>query len=135
MTHEEILKNYILKRYHSLREFAKVADIPYTTLVTILKRGINNSSVGNIIRICKTLNISADALANGIIEYKFNDNQTSTTTDIRDIVNTAKSNISEAITLTIDGKTIDIEQVEPIIDALDISYEMVKRKTTKEVNQ
>ena len=67
MTIEEKLKNLILERYHSIREFAIYIDMPYTTLDSIFKRGIGNSSVTNIVKICKALHISTDALADGEI--------------------------------------------------------------------
>lgn len=67
MTTEEKLKDLILSRYKSIREFTLEIDFPYTTLDSIFKRGINNSSVSNVIKICKALHISADALAKGEI--------------------------------------------------------------------
>lgn len=67
MTIEEKLKDYILSRYNSVREFTIRAEIPYTTLDSIFKRGIGNSSVNNVIKICRALNISADELADGNI--------------------------------------------------------------------
>lgn len=67
MTIEEKLKNYILTKHKSIREFVKCTGLPYSTVDGILKRGIANSSIGNILIICKTLQISADELANGKI--------------------------------------------------------------------
>ena len=67
MSIESKLKDMILERYHSIREFSNTVDMPYTTIDSILKRGIANSSVSNIITICKALQISADALADGEI--------------------------------------------------------------------
>lgn len=69
MTIEEKLKDHILTRYKSVREFTIEANIPYTTLDSIFKRGIGNSSVSNVIKICRALNISADKLADGIIDF------------------------------------------------------------------
>lgn len=59
---EEKLKNLIKKKFGSVRQFAFSIKIPYTTVDTILKRGIDNSNVGNVIKICKVLNISIDDL-------------------------------------------------------------------------
>ena len=70
MTIEDKLRNHILSRYKSLREFTQTADIPYTTLDSILKRGIGNSSINNVIKICKALHISADELADGNIKSR-----------------------------------------------------------------
>lgn len=70
MNINEDLKNLILDRYSSIREFSIVADMPYSTLDSIFKRGINNASISNIIKICNVLGISADALASGSIAKK-----------------------------------------------------------------
>lgn len=64
---EEELKQYILQRYKSIKEFASVADIPYTTLDSILKRGVGKANVLNIIRLCDALEIDTNALAQGVI--------------------------------------------------------------------
>ena len=40
MTKAEILKKEILKQYRSVRQFALQMNIPYSTLVTALERGI-----------------------------------------------------------------------------------------------
>ena len=136
MTIEEKLKNLILSRYASVREFSQVADIPNTTLASIFQRGVNNSSVSNVIKICKVLNISADALADGEIVTKYHTSKSATveTTEVREVVNEAKSKLAHADSLTINGQAVDIELVEPIIEALDIGFEMVKRKSTTNKN-
>lgn len=68
-TVEEQLKELILSKYKSIREFSLLIDMPYSTLDSIFKRGIGNASVSNIIKICKALNISADGLSQGKIDY------------------------------------------------------------------
>lgn len=70
MNIEDQLKEYILLKYRSLLEFTQSNEIPYGTLQGVLKRGINNSSVHTIIRICNALGISTDSLAIGKIEPK-----------------------------------------------------------------
>lgn len=57
MTRELKLRNLILDRYPSLRQFAIEADIPYSTLMTLLSRGIGGSSFDVVLRICQVLNI------------------------------------------------------------------------------
>lgn len=59
---EDKLKNLIVDKFGSVRQFALNIDIPYTTVDSILKRGIDNSNVGNVIKMCKALNISIDNL-------------------------------------------------------------------------
>lgn len=131
MSVEERLKDLILTRYMSIREFTQIADIPYTTLDSIFRRGVSNSSVSNIIKICRVLNLSVDALADGEIVARPT-NPGTHVTEVREIVNEAKSKLSHSDALTLDGRSVDVETVEPIIDALNIGYEMVKRKTNKQ---
>ncbi|XZM32563.1 hypothetical protein ACSXAY_11620 [Clostridium perfringens] len=68
-TIENKLKELILTKYKSLREFTLKIGMPYSTFDTILKRGVDKANIINILKICNELNISADRLANGIIEY------------------------------------------------------------------
>lgn len=44
MNREQKLRNLILDRYTSLRQFAIEADIPYSTLMTLLSRDIGEYS-------------------------------------------------------------------------------------------
>lgn len=58
MTRELELRNKILDNYDSLRQFALATDIPYSSLMTLLSRGIGGSSFDTVIHICKVLNIN-----------------------------------------------------------------------------
>lgn len=62
---EEKLKNLICERYGSQRNFCKETGMPPSTLNIILKRGIKNASIQNVIKICQALEISTDELAEG----------------------------------------------------------------------
>lgn len=57
MSRELNLRNLILDRYVSLRQFAMEADIPYSTLMTLLSKGVGGASFDVIIKICKALEI------------------------------------------------------------------------------
>ncbi len=57
MNRELRLRNAILDKYKSLRQFSVEADIPYSTLMTILSRDVGGASFDIIIKICKKLNI------------------------------------------------------------------------------
>lgn len=70
MTTEEKLKNYILSKHRSIREFTQSIGMPYSTMTTILKKGVNNANVLTIIKICQALNISTDDLADGFIQFR-----------------------------------------------------------------
>lgn len=84
---EDKLKNLIIEKYGSVRQFSLKIDIPYTTVDSILKRGLDNSNVGNVIKMCKALDISIDNLLDNkeiisnleldnadLIENKYKDN-------------------------------------------------------------
>ena len=58
MTKAEILKAEILKQYKSVRQFAIDMEIPYSTLVTELDRGIEGMAYGTVIRICDKLSLN-----------------------------------------------------------------------------
>lgn len=57
MSREQKLRNLILDRYTSLRQFAIEADIPYSTLMTLLSRDVGGASFDVIIKICKQLDV------------------------------------------------------------------------------
>ena len=57
MSREDKLRNLILDNYVSLRKFSVEADIPYSTLMTLLSRGIGGASFDTVIQICKTLKV------------------------------------------------------------------------------
>ena len=130
MTIEEKLKDLILKRYYSVREFTIANDIPYTTIHSIFKRGIGNSSVNNVIKICKALNISADALADGEISpIKARPSVPKTDKiEIADILEDTKDALIHSGKITLDGNPIGKAGIESIIDAIDVGVEIAKRK-------
>lgn len=51
------LRNLILNNYVSINEFAKIAGIPTTTLVSALNKNIGGMAVDRVIKICEILNI------------------------------------------------------------------------------
>ena len=58
MTKAEILKKEILKQYRSVRQFAMELEIPYSTLVTALERGIEGMAYGTVIKMCDKLSLN-----------------------------------------------------------------------------
>ena len=51
----EVLKKVILSRYKSIRQFAVQMNIPYSTLITALERGVDGMAYSTVIRICEAL--------------------------------------------------------------------------------
>ena len=62
MSRELFLRNLILDNYPSLRQFALEADIPYSSLMTILSRGVGGASFDVVMQICKKLQIDPSVL-------------------------------------------------------------------------
>ena len=58
MTKAEILKKEILRQYRSVRQFAMDMNIPYSTLVTALERGIEGMAYGTVIKMCDKLSLN-----------------------------------------------------------------------------
>lgn len=130
MSIEDKLKFLILNKYHSIREFTQEIDMAYSTLDSILKRGIGNSSVTNVIKICKALGISADALADGEIK-PINDRTTRSINDrieVKEVLEDTKDILTHSDFVTLDGKLLSDNSIQSIIDAMDVGIEIVKRK-------
>lgn len=54
---EKELRELIERRYGSVRQFSIEIDMPASTINSILKRGIANSNVENVLKICSALGI------------------------------------------------------------------------------
>lgn len=101
-----------------------------STLNSIFTRGIQNATISNILKICDELHISADALANGRIEYssRLPDEETR---DINEILANTKRQLLTNHALIFNGKPADEESIQSIIDAMEIGMEIAKRKSEK----
>lgn len=66
-TTEIKLKEIIIEKYGSLKKFCEKIDMPWTTLDSILKRGVANSNITNVMKITRELGLDTESLANGII--------------------------------------------------------------------
>lgn len=85
MTAEQYLKNLMEQKSGSVRAFATYAKIPYTTVRSILERGILNAKMQNILTIANALDINPETLSN------FNESNDSSTNDITPIYNQLNS--------------------------------------------
>lgn len=129
---ENSLKEYIIERYGSVRAFAIRHNIAYTTVVTVLKRGIDNSSVTTIVRICDALNLSSDHLIEGRMLFKTDLTNTieikEPKIDLNELISqykwTMKNNPVE-----LDGHVLTEQEINTISTAIDISLEMIKQNT------
>ncbi len=130
MTIEDKLKETILAKHRSVLEFAKSIDMPYATITSIFKRGIQNSSITNIIKICKALGISADELADNRIVPASEKQCETHTTDIDAIIFQARNNIHD-FNIALDGKPLEYSELKTLIDALEIAAGIIKRNRTR----
>lgn len=73
MQAEERIKELIIAKYGNVRAFATESGISYTTVRSILERGIMNAKAENVFKICHLLGISPDTLAEwGVTEQPTN---------------------------------------------------------------
>lgn len=111
MTVEERLQELILARYRSLREFAMTIDMSPSTLDSMLKRGLDRATIGNVIKVCNALHISIDELANGRIISTVS----LVTTDSRDVDNILRILRGDILTrddLTLNGQALtDVDRI------------------------
>lgn len=61
---EKNLKSLMVSKSGSIKAFSKEIDLAYTTVRSILERGIMNAKVGNVIKICKGLGIKPEDISN-----------------------------------------------------------------------
>ena len=128
MSIEGKLKGLILSRYRSLREFTQTIDMPYQTMDSILKRGVDKASVSNIIKICKALDISADELANGHLVPNGLRHTALEMTEIIDVLEFVRSNLLERAGLTIEGTPADEDDLRLLSDGLTVTMELLKKR-------
>lgn len=116
MTIEQELKEYIYEHYGNLREFCKTFDLTYTTIDTILKRGINRAGINNVAAMCSALGISLDALTEGRIEKA---TPAGGLYSVEGIIENAKRKILNADGLTIGGRPATDFEVLSLVESLD----------------
>lgn len=66
---ESNLKSLIIEKYGSMKKFSEAIDMPWTTLDSILKRGIANSNITNVLKITRELGLDTEKLVDGEITY------------------------------------------------------------------
>ena len=62
MNIEDNLKEIIEAKFGNVKTFAEKIDLPYTTVRSILQRGVMNAKVENVIKIADGLNMKAEDL-------------------------------------------------------------------------
>lgn len=70
MTKEEQLKAIILSKHKSVSAFAEAVEIPYTTVISILKRGIDTAGIRVAIKIFDALNLDIESVRDTALREK-----------------------------------------------------------------
>ena len=127
MSVEEKLKELICERYGSIYEFSKKIEMANSTLNSILNRGVQKASIGNIIKICEELSISADELANDkIVFVNKNKKEFIESVDIEQMINFSKLNVS-AYKLQLDNKDLSEMELDYIFDSVELAISFIRR--------
>ena len=99
--------------------------MPYSTISTIMNKGIESTSVNKIITICHALNISTDDLVQGrIVPLK----QNTTPTSVEDLIDELKQKLMNTDHLTINGSPATEHDLTAIINGIEVTIEITKRK-------
>lgn len=85
MSIEDELRELIINKYRSIRQFSIEADIPATTIQSMLNSGIENAGVKKVMKICDILGLETDALADGHIKEKVANHNDVTVNEINHI--------------------------------------------------
>ena len=126
MTTEDKLKQLILSKYKSVREFTQLYDIPYSTMATIFKKGIKQTSITTMIKVCQALGISTDELIAGRITYV---NKQPEPVKVEDYILQLQLNLQNTENLTLNDQPVDEDQINSLVKSLDLIIEIEKRKT------
>ncbi|MBQ7478807.1 MAG: helix-turn-helix transcriptional regulator [Selenomonadaceae bacterium] len=62
MTREDYIRTLIKSHGYTLKDFAKMIHMPYTTLLSILNGSIGGAAMDNVLKICQALNIRIEEL-------------------------------------------------------------------------
>lgn len=62
MRKEEYVKNLIARKGESTKAFAESVGLPYTTLLSMLSRGLGGASLSNVQKLCSGLSITVNDL-------------------------------------------------------------------------
>ena len=128
---EERLKDLIVLKYGNVANFVREIGLPYSTFKSIMTRGIMNASIGNIIKICSALSISADELANGcIVQVEKTAGEKTEKKDIEELFTDYRFKTS--MTFELDGIPLTSEEKLILSDSFELSLGIIRRQRSRE---
>jgi len=140
MSIEDKLKYYIVQKNVSVRQFSKEYNIPYGTLTSVFARGISNSSIKTIGKICDALNIDVDELLEGnIVEKNYSAKKDQSidfknNRDFEEIMNTLKEYMTDGNFVTIGDERLSKRDVAELFNTIEFSIENKKWEINKYKN-
>lgn len=126
---EERLKELIIKKYGTLKNFTDKVEIPNSTFSNILRRGIINANVLTIIKVCKELSIEPEALADGRIVAI--DHVEEQSTEIMDIFEATKQTLLNSPSITLGGIPATAQQITSLVNSMEVAFEVWKTQNKK----
>ena len=120
MTIENQLRELIILKYGSLKEFTFNIGLPYSTLSTILKNGIMTANISNVVKICNALSIKIDELVEGRLVENIPGEKL---LDVEKIFNQTKINIQYP-NVKINGQKLDKNTQKMLIFSIDLTYQL-----------
>ncbi len=63
-----LIKTEIKKQYKSVRQFSQAVDIPQSTIISALRKGIGGTAFESVLKMCDVLNIKLDVNSNVCID-------------------------------------------------------------------
>lgn len=123
MTIENQLRELIILKYGSLREFTFNIGLPYSTLSTILKNGIMTANISNVVKICNALSIKIDELVEGRLVENIPGEKL---LDVEKIFNQTKINIQYP-NVKINGQKLDENIKKLLIFSIDLIYQLASK--------
>ena len=103
LSKEQILKNEILAQYKSVRQFAIEMEMPYSSLMSALDKGVSGMAYETVISICRKL---------GINPTNFSKNGIENGNSVDELSDHSKRLIAYYSRLNVDGKQRLIELAE-----------------------
>lgn len=73
MTIEEQLKQEILSKYKSIRAFTTAISVPYSTLDSALKRGVENAGIATMLKVFGALDLDIESIQDGTLRHRNSD--------------------------------------------------------------
>ncbi|MBK0348933.1 cI-like repressor [Aerococcaceae bacterium zg-ZJ1578] len=124
MDREEFLKMLIQNKYGNVKLFSEQIGIPYTTVRSILERGVGKAGVDNIIKICKGLGISPEDLAENFVVNNFTANTINVMNKLEEIRKEKVYNFAEK-QLEQQNKIVHLDEVRELYADYQTQYEDV----------